>query len=374
MRPPLAVFHPIASSLSRSPSDLTGRATRQVFCRHCAHNGKRVALHTASGVTYLHGDHLGSSSLTTNASGSIVSQLRYLPFGGTRWESGSTPTDFQFTGQRKEAGIGLYDYNARYYDPLLGRFVSADSVVPGAGKPQALNRYGYVFNNPLKYTDPSGHCAKEDKEDRAECYKRQNQIVKDFDVEMLGDWTLAELNDIRAALQALSDRIESRTFKNIWSKTTIVRDRGNAITCDACATKPDTVHFGDGFWNGAYDKNATIAHEFAHIWDQRKNDGDLWREMAKFTGSNWTNCQIRCTTTAAWNVGPGTTKPGGAVYPGTNGWEDWASAFEIWFSGNRTLAGIYYTREQYDSRMQFVQMKVDQARSDTNRPWWQFWR
>jgi hypothetical protein len=44
----------------------------------------------------------------------------YLPFGGTRWESGATPTDFQFTGQRKEAGIGLYDYNARYYDPLNG--------------------------------------------------------------------------------------------------------------------------------------------------------------------------------------------------------------------------------------------------------------
>jgi RHS repeat-associated protein len=82
----------------------------------------------------------------------------YLPFGGTRWESGATPTDFQFTGQRKEAGFGLYDYNARYYDPLLGRFVSADAVVPGAGNPQALNRYAYVFNNPLKYTDPSGHC------------------------------------------------------------------------------------------------------------------------------------------------------------------------------------------------------------------------
>jgi RHS repeat-associated protein len=81
-----------------------------------------------------------------------------MPFGGTRWESGSTPTDFQFTGQRKEAGFGLYDYHARYYDPTLGRFVSADSVVPGAGNPQALNRYGYVFNNPLKYVDPTGHC------------------------------------------------------------------------------------------------------------------------------------------------------------------------------------------------------------------------
>jgi RHS repeat-associated protein len=85
----------------------------------------------------------------------------YLPFGGTRWESGATPTDFQFTGQRQEAGFGLYDYHARYYDPLLGRFVSADAVVPGVGNPQALNRYSYVNNNPLKYIDPTGHFTQE---------------------------------------------------------------------------------------------------------------------------------------------------------------------------------------------------------------------
>jgi hypothetical protein len=48
-------------------------------------------------------------------------------------------------------------FNARYYSQTLGRFVSADSIVPGAGEPQALNRYAYSLTNPLKYTDPSGH-------------------------------------------------------------------------------------------------------------------------------------------------------------------------------------------------------------------------
>jgi RHS repeat-associated protein len=100
---------------------------------------------------------LGGASLTT---GATSNSARYLPFGGTRWESG-VATDLRFTGQRQEASIGLYDYGARYYDPLIGRFVSADSVVPGAGNPQALNRYSYVFNNPLKYTDPSGHCPRQ---------------------------------------------------------------------------------------------------------------------------------------------------------------------------------------------------------------------
>jgi RHS repeat-associated protein len=62
-----------------------------------------------------------------------------------------------FSGQRSDASTGLYFYNARYYAPLSGRFVSADTIVPEPGNPQALNRYAYTLNNPLKHTDPSGH-------------------------------------------------------------------------------------------------------------------------------------------------------------------------------------------------------------------------
>jgi RHS repeat-associated protein len=70
-------------------------------------------------------------------------------------------TDRLYTGQRWEAGIGLYDYNARYYDPALGRFVQADTVVPSPQNSQSLNRYLYTLGNPLKYVDPSGHSPKE---------------------------------------------------------------------------------------------------------------------------------------------------------------------------------------------------------------------
>ncbi len=51
----------------------------------------------------------------------------------------------------------MYFYNARYYDGTLGRFLSADTIVPSPANPQSLNRYAYVLNNPLRYTDPSGH-------------------------------------------------------------------------------------------------------------------------------------------------------------------------------------------------------------------------
>jgi RHS repeat-associated protein len=116
--------------------------------------GQRIAVRertaTTDKLTYLHGDHLGSASLATDASGGVLSEMRYTPYGETR--SGDMATDRRYTGQRWEDGIGLYDYNARYYDPVLGRFISADTIVPEPGNPQSLNRYAYVLNNPLKTT------------------------------------------------------------------------------------------------------------------------------------------------------------------------------------------------------------------------------
>jgi hypothetical protein len=51
----------------------------------------------------------------------------------------------------------LYYYNARYNEPLIGRFISPDTIVPNLSNPQSFNRYSYCLNNPLKYIDPSGN-------------------------------------------------------------------------------------------------------------------------------------------------------------------------------------------------------------------------
>jgi RHS repeat-associated protein len=86
------------------------------------------------------------------------SALHYFPYGATRaGDPAALPTEFNFTGQRLDISTGLLYYGARYYDPALGRFISADTVVPEPGNPQALNRYSYVLNNPLRYVDPTGH-------------------------------------------------------------------------------------------------------------------------------------------------------------------------------------------------------------------------
>jgi RHS repeat-associated protein len=66
-------------------------------------------------------------------------------------------TRYTFTGQAVEDSIGLMFYHARWYDPLLGRFISADTIVPGAYFPTDHDRYAYSRNSPLLFVDPSGH-------------------------------------------------------------------------------------------------------------------------------------------------------------------------------------------------------------------------
>jgi RHS repeat-associated protein len=108
-------------------------------------------------VNYVLGDQLGSTSVVTDASGTAVGTQGYYPFGETRYSTNTIITDRLFTGQQQLAGLGLYNYKARMYDPLLGRFLSADTITPGGA--EGLNRYAYSNNNPTNYTDPSGHMA-----------------------------------------------------------------------------------------------------------------------------------------------------------------------------------------------------------------------
>jgi RHS repeat-associated protein len=120
-------------------------------------NGQRVAMRQEGVVYYIHTDHLGSTSLTTDQNQQVEARQVYYPYGTPRWSQGTLPTDYTFTGQRDEAGIGLMHYGARFYSPRLGRFVSADTIVPNPMSPQNFNRYSYASNNPLRYRDPTGH-------------------------------------------------------------------------------------------------------------------------------------------------------------------------------------------------------------------------
>ena len=127
--------------------------------------GQRIALRRKSStlpldyLMYLLPDHLGTVRLETYGDGPNVGDMRAstptTPYGGVR--TVEPVSDHWFTGQYFDRSEDLYDYGARPYDPLLGLFIQPDSIVPNPGDPQALNRYAYVLNNPVKYRDPTGH-------------------------------------------------------------------------------------------------------------------------------------------------------------------------------------------------------------------------
>ncbi len=113
---------------------------------------------------WLHGDQLGSLAVVTNASGAVVRRVHYGVWGEIRANSippgaaaGTPDVRGKFTGQRYDDDTGYYYYGARYYDPQIGRFLQPDSVIPGLSNPQALNRYAYVLNDPMGFTDPTGN-------------------------------------------------------------------------------------------------------------------------------------------------------------------------------------------------------------------------
>lgn len=116
-------------------------------------------------IRYFHADHLGSVAVLTNEQGAAAERNSYDAWGKRRAPSGAddptgsltSQTTQGFTGQEHLANVGLINFNARLYDPLLGRFTSADSIVPDPSDLQSFNRYTYVRNRPLSVTDPSGH-------------------------------------------------------------------------------------------------------------------------------------------------------------------------------------------------------------------------
>jgi len=122
-----------------------------------------IATSTTS-LRYFHTDHLGSVSVITNEAGVVVERLSYDAWGKRRYPNGAddpagsitSQTSRGFTGHEELDSVQLVHMNGRVYDAMMGRMISADPTVPDPMNAQAWNRYSYVGNDPLAFTDPSG--------------------------------------------------------------------------------------------------------------------------------------------------------------------------------------------------------------------------
>ncbi len=139
---------------------------------------------------------------------------------------GITPTKYRYreasckgTGQLAQAELGLDYYVARWYDPVTSHFTSADTIIPEPGRSQSWDRYAYVQNNPIIYSDPTGNKACEEDDDcrktksteeRMEEYKSK---LKDYyEIEIVGDnWELAELIPVVIGIMSMEKGIDEIT-------------------------------------------------------------------------------------------------------------------------------------------------------------------
>jgi RHS repeat-associated protein len=141
--------------------------------------GKRIARRQSAGaVSYYFSDHLGTSRVVTNATGTLLDDSDFYPFGGERVVVNNDPNQYKFTGKERDTESALDYFSARYYSSAQGRFLSPDEFTGGpvdvflmgsgdgelqalpyasVTEPQSLNKYSYGFNNPLRYYDPDGH-------------------------------------------------------------------------------------------------------------------------------------------------------------------------------------------------------------------------
>jgi RHS repeat-associated protein len=120
----------------------------------------------AQQLRYFQQDHLVNTAVITDEAGAVVERLAYNPWGKRRFANGlpdpqdsivPLTTDRGYTEHEHLDEVGVIHMNGRIYDPLIGRFMSADPFIQAPFELQSHNRYAYVMNNPLAFTDPSGY-------------------------------------------------------------------------------------------------------------------------------------------------------------------------------------------------------------------------
>jgi RHS repeat-associated protein len=109
---------------------------------------------------YWHKDHLGSVAVITDTAGAVKDKFTYDAWGNRTTLVLATGEPYAeergYTGHEHLVEVGLTHMNGRIYDPVTGRFLQADPFVQDPWNGQSYDRYGYVLNNPLSFTDPTG--------------------------------------------------------------------------------------------------------------------------------------------------------------------------------------------------------------------------
>ena len=131
----------------------TGERTQYIQLAGSLVAARKVAGSGAVSVRYQHTDALGSPVAETNEQAAVVLRTAYTPYGAS---IGAATDGVGYTGHVMDGSTGLTYMQQRYYDPIIGRFLSIDPITAYSNPVGAFNRYWYANNNPYKFTDPDG--------------------------------------------------------------------------------------------------------------------------------------------------------------------------------------------------------------------------
>jgi RHS repeat-associated protein len=222
-----------------------------------------------SGTRYVVTDHLGSTRLLLDETGTCKSRMDYAPFGaeiervGEPCYTSSTEVAQKFTGKERD-GETVYDYfGARFFTGAQGRFTSPDPLMASAKarNPQTWNRYSYAHNNPLRFTDPTGLYTCEGTKEQCEAFEKTRLTVlksKDSDARRAaGGYGSAKDNN--GVYVRFADNLNDR------GGTVSRRDTGLEVDPDNPGRFRATLNVT--IQNDNIRNQETIAHEGSHVAD-----------------------------------------------------------------------------------------------------------
>jgi RHS repeat-associated protein len=228
--------------------------------------------------------------LSTNETGGIVQRLAYDAWGKRRNVSGTDAANITaqdtrgYTAHEHDDEVALINMNAREYDPIIARFISPDSIIPGALSSQAYNRYTYTNNNPLSYTDPSGHWS---------LRKAAQNVARAAVMAVTGPGLVgaklayeankAAYNAYSSAHKYVKRHVDQTLMDHQWARTALMA--ASFICAPYCTAAAATymAHI-----SGASNQDALKSGAKAYVASDIMSPGDvnssLWYEQAVFSG------------------------------------------------------------------------------------------
>ena len=208
----------------------------------------------------------------------------------------------------------MYYYGARWYDPAVGRFVQADTIIPRGV--QGLDRYAYTANNPVRYVDPSGHsyCDSKYAAEDVECYDTTRILSEFYGISLVagngGKFTEEEISAIYAAVQAVGAKFSQaigggltsgEAFKQVYDNITFLKGTKNAdgttysglsdeckgIASGGCTSGAHLINFASMAGAGFLGARSTlrnrnnVVHELGHAFASTSTGKKAYVDLGK---------------------------------------------------------------------------------------------